>query len=135
MGQRYVGGELVVVVDVGDLERAAEFWTRVLGYVRAGDPETYLSLVPRDGVGVEILLQQVDDEKLTKNRLHLDLRTADLPSELARVRDLGATQLTTTPIVENGWTWHVLADPDRNEFCILQPPPQHTSSAAGGVSF
>ncbi|MEV5961011.1 VOC family protein [Kribbella sp. NPDC051952] len=122
--QRYVGGELVVVVDVRELERAAEFWTRVLGYVRDGKPEQYLSLVPRDGVGVEILLQQVDDEKLTKNRLHLDLRTSDLSSEVARVRELGATQLTATPIVEHGWTWHVLADPDGNEFCILQPPPQ-----------
>jgi hypothetical protein len=26
------------------------------------------------------------------------------------------------PIVEFGWTWHVLADPDDNEFCVLQPP-------------
>lgn len=23
---------------------------------------------------------------------------------------------------EDGWLWHILADPDGNEFCVLQPP-------------
>jgi hypothetical protein len=23
---------------------------------------------------------------------------------------------------EDGWSWHILADPDGNEFCVLQPP-------------
>jgi predicted enzyme related to lactoylglutathione lyase len=35
---------------------------------------------------------------------------------------LGARVLTESPIVENGWTWHVLADPEGNEFCVLRPP-------------
>jgi hypothetical protein len=29
-------GDLVVVLDCGDLDRAAQFWTNVLGYVRRG---------------------------------------------------------------------------------------------------
>ena len=111
-----------MVVDVADLERSADFWSKVLGYVREGASETYLSLIPADGIGVEILLQRVDDRKQGKNRLHLDLRTADLEAEVARVRGLGARQLTEAPIVEAGWVWHVLADPDQNEFCVLQPP-------------
>lgn len=115
-------GELVVVVDVGDLERAAAFWGGVLGYERVGEPNVYLSLVPADGVGVEVLLQKVADPKQGKNRLHLDLRTADLDVEVARVEALGARRLTEEPVVEAGWTWHVLADPDGNEFCVLQPP-------------
>ena len=126
MGERrpqwYLGGELVVVVDVGELERGAEFWGGVLGYVREGEPGKYLSLVPSDGVGVEVLLQQVADEKRVKNRVHLDLRTADLEAEVARVRGLGAEQVTAAPIVEEGWRWHVLLDPDGNEFCVLRPP-------------
>ena len=28
--------------------------------------------------------------------------------------------VTEEPIVESGWTWNVLADPDGNEFCILR---------------
>jgi predicted enzyme related to lactoylglutathione lyase len=35
---------------------------------------------------------------------------------------LGARRVTADPIEEYGWIWHVLADPDGNEFCVLQPP-------------
>jgi len=27
-----------------------------------------------------------------------------------------------TPVTEGGSQWHILADPDGNEFCVLQPP-------------
>ena len=120
--QSYARGELVIVLDAADLERAADFWCGVLGYRRTGSPGTYLSLIPADGIGVELLVQRVDDVKRDKNRLHLDLRTADLEAEVARVVALGATVLSAEPIVEDGWRWHVLADLDGNEFCVLQPP-------------
>ena len=64
----------------------------------------------------------ISDVKRDKNRLHLDLRTPDLEAEVARVLDLGATLLTSQPVVEDGWRWHVLGDPDGNEFCVLEPP-------------
>ncbi|MFD7153603.1 VOC family protein [Kribbella sp. NPDC059898] len=118
----YSNGELVVVVDVADLDRAAAFWTAALGYARAGESSTYQTLLPAGGPGIEILLQQVPDRKQAKNRVHLDLRTPDLDAEVARLLVLGARQLTADPLHEDGWTWHVLADPDGNEFCVLQPP-------------
>jgi predicted enzyme related to lactoylglutathione lyase len=120
----YARGELVVVVDCADLKRAATFWSAVLGYADAGgDSATYRSVLPVDGFGIELLLQRTDDAKHGKNRLHLDLRTRDLDAEVSRVMELGATRQTTDPIEEHGWLWHILADPDGNEFCILQPPP------------
>lgn len=121
--QRYPQGELVVVLDCADLERAAAFWTTVLGYRRqayGGGP--YLALVPQDGRGVELLLQRTGDRKGGKNRVHLDLRTDDLDSEVSRVQAAGGVVLTAEPVVEAGWRWHVLADPDGNELCVLQPP-------------
>ena len=69
-----------------------------------------------------MLLQRVPDVKGQKNRLHLDLRTPDLDAEVRRVLGLGATLLTSEPVTEDGWPWHILADPDGNEFCVLQPP-------------
>ena len=45
-----------------------------------------------------------------------------LPAEVGRVLDLGARLLTREPVTEDGWSWHILADPDGNEFCVLQPP-------------
>jgi predicted enzyme related to lactoylglutathione lyase len=122
----YLRGELVVVIDCADLERAARFWAGVLGYVPAG-PATgsYQSLLPVDEYGVEVLLQRTADAEPGKNHVHLDLRTRDLDAEVSRVTALGATVLTPRPIVEDDWTWHVLADPDGNEFCVLQPPPAY----------
>jgi predicted enzyme related to lactoylglutathione lyase len=121
--QPYARGELAIVMDTADLDRAADFWTEVLGYRREGrEADPYLSLVPLNGDGFELLLQRTDDPKLGKNRLHFDLRTADLDAEVDRVVACGASVLTAEPIVEHGWRWHVLADPDGNEFCVLQPP-------------
>jgi predicted enzyme related to lactoylglutathione lyase len=122
--QPYLNGHLVLVIDCGDLDRSARFWASVLGFVRDGPPGGhYQSLSPAGGQGVEILLQRVPEVKSGgKNRLHLDLRTADLSAETGRVVALGARQLTSEPVTESGWRWHILADPDGNEFCILQPP-------------
>ena len=123
---RYLGGELVIVIDCSQLDRSAEFWTGVLGYVRGGAPAgPYQSLLPADGSGAEILLQQVPDGKWGKNRLHLDLRTRELEPELNRLVSLGAQVRTEAPISEAGWRWHILADPDGNEFCVLQPPDSY----------
>jgi predicted enzyme related to lactoylglutathione lyase len=46
-----------------------------------------------------------------------------MDAEVSRVTALGATVITSEPVLEGGWAWHVLADPDGNEFCVLQPPP------------
>lgn len=80
---------------------------------------------PAAGPGAEVLLQRTHDAKNGKNRVHLDLRTRDLDAEVTRVTGLGATVLTGEPIVEGGMTWHVLTDPDGNEFCVLQPSPSY----------
>jgi predicted enzyme related to lactoylglutathione lyase len=122
MPHRYRNGELVIVVDCSDLDRSARFWAGVLGYAAGAAHGRYRSLTPEDGEGIEVLLQQVDDEKHGKNRLHLDLRTADLAAEVGRILGLGASLVTGRPVEEDGWRWHVLADPDGNEFCVLQPP-------------
>jgi predicted enzyme related to lactoylglutathione lyase len=115
---------LVVVLDCADLDRAAEFWCGALGYVGppAGTPGPYRQLLPANGDGLELLLQQVPEAKDGKNRVHLDLRVPDVEAELARLLALGARRTTGAPVEEDGWTWYVLADPDGNEFCVLQPP-------------
>ncbi|XVV08885.1 VOC family protein [Actinoplanes sp. CA-131856] len=115
--------ELVVVLDCSDLERSGAFWCGVLGYrAEPSSSGRYRQLRPADGPGVELLLQRVPEPKIAKNRLHLDLRVPDLAAETQRVTALGARRVTDEPIVEDGWSWHVLADPDGNEFCVLQPP-------------
>ena len=132
--QSYVRGHLVLVVDCGDLERSARFWASVLGYDRADPPGgPYQGLVPARGQGIEVLLQRVPEAKTGKNRLHLDLRTPDLDAEVERVVALGARQLTSMPVTEAGWRWHILADPDETNsaFCSRPPRTGNTSHQAG----
>jgi predicted enzyme related to lactoylglutathione lyase len=123
-------GELAIVIDCSDLGASARFWAQVLGFRDMGHSgERYRVLLPGDGAGVEVLLQRVPEAKQGKNRLHLDLRTGDLDAETGRILGLGARLLTREPVAEEGWRWHILADPDGNEFCVLQPPPRRQ---AGG---
>ena len=129
----YVRGELVVVIDCAHLDRSAAFWTGALGYIREGAAGgRYQSLLPADGKGAEILLQRVREGKHSKNRVHLDLRTRELEPELQRFLGLGATLLTDQPVSEAGWRWYILADPDGNEFCILQPPDSYWPDQRAG---
>jgi predicted enzyme related to lactoylglutathione lyase len=130
MPQPYPHGELVVVIDCSDLDQSARFWSGVLGYTAGTGPSSpgpasagsYRSLQPESCAGIDVLLQRVPEVKREKNRLHLDLRTPDLEAEVSRVLELGAALLTRQPVAEDGWLWHILADPDGNEFCVLQPP-------------
>lgn len=47
---------------------------------------------------------------------------------MRRLVGLGAQVLTGQPLTEHGWRWHILADPDGNEFCVLRPPDDYWMS-------
>ncbi len=57
--QFYRGGVLAAVVDCADLDRSARFWAQALGYTALATDGRYRSLMPADGSGAEVLLQQV----------------------------------------------------------------------------
>jgi hypothetical protein len=56
--------------------------------------------------------------KAVKNRLHLDLRPVDQAAEVARLEELGARRVS---VGQGDVGWVVMADPDGNEFDVLQP--------------
>ena len=63
---------------------------------------------------------RVPESKIGKNRLHLDLVPDDQEREVERLEALGATR---PDIGQSGnETWVVLADPEGNEFCVLDEP-------------
>ncbi|NGO76914.1 hypothetical protein G6045_14760 [Streptomyces sp. YC504] len=71
------------------------------------------------GEGRRLLFQRVPEKKTVKNRLHLDVHTAegrDRDEEVARLEALGARELyrIKEPIGE----WVTMADPEGNEFCV-----------------
>jgi predicted enzyme related to lactoylglutathione lyase len=114
------GVRIEFTLDCCDLERTARFWQAALALHVDGDIDgRYIAL---SGHGVSLTLQQVPERKSVKNRMHLDLLVEDLPHEVERLEQLGATRLTPIPRQEFDQTWFVLADPDGNEFCVAQEP-------------
>src|SRR5215213_10559698 len=67
---------------------------------------------------IRVLLQRTDDEKVSKERMHLDLETDDVEAEVRRLEGLGATRYDHQQ--ERGYDFWVLRDPWHNEFCVLQ---------------
>lgn len=107
-------------LDCSDLDRMTKFWRDAAGFVVDGVIEDrYVSL---RGHHVTLTLQRVDEPKIVKNRMHLDLLVDDLDSELRRLEELGARRLSPAANEEFGQTWFVLADPEGNEFCVAKAP-------------
>ncbi|MFE6779589.1 VOC family protein [Streptomyces sp. NPDC057702] len=109
-----------IAVDAHDIKALATFWTRVLDWqILYEDPEEIL--IGADATALPgIVFLRVPEEKAGKNRLHLDLTPdGDQQAEVDRVIALGArpADVGQGPDV----TWHVLADPEGNEFCVLRP--------------
>ena len=111
-----------LAVDAADPEKLARFWCAALGYeiVHDGDdPEDgdHEVLIVGGSGGLRMLFLENRDEKVVKNRLHLDFRPDDQEAEVKRLLDLGATEVD---IGQGDRSWTVLADPEGNEFCVLR---------------
>jgi hypothetical protein len=107
-----------LVLDCSDPEALAGFWAPALGYDRIGAAGQYVLLLPREPGAPKLLLQRVPEEKAAKNRMHLDIETSDIDAEAARLEHLGARRVTRDAQAEHGSHWHVMADPEGNEFCV-----------------
>ena len=111
-----------LVIDCHDHRRVGEFWRAVLGYevteTSDGPDDYYVQLTGPPGSGPTVLVVRTPDEKVTKNRLHLDVNATDRDqaAEVERILALGATRVD---IGQGDVSWVVLADPDGNEFCVL----------------
>ncbi|MFE1469758.1 VOC family protein [Nocardiopsis dassonvillei] len=149
--------DVQITFDTHDPRALSSFWRDVLGYVHPGPPgadlpegadplaawDAFLEQVgvPEDqrntrsaiedpeGRGPRLFFQRVPEDKMVKNRLHLDVRVAPglrgeermaaLEAECARLLALGATRVRRhepEPPMETGFI--VMADPEGNEFCL-----------------
>lgn len=106
------------VIDCADPDRLAEFWSAALGYQIGGAAGAYVALYPLNGVGPKLLLQRVAEDKVVKNRMHLDIEVGDIRAEVDRLVALGARRHADDPTSEHGSSWIAMADPEGNEFCV-----------------
>ncbi|MFI6335483.1 VOC family protein [Streptomyces sp. NPDC050535] len=113
-----------LVIDCADPERLAVFWSKVLGYVELGrEDDGSIEIGPPDGFGgpqPTLVLSPSGDRRAGKLRLHIDVNATDRDqdAELERLLALGARPADVGQAGTE--SWHVLVDPEGNEFCLLR---------------
>ncbi|MFI5527640.1 VOC family protein [Kitasatospora sp. NPDC051853] len=118
-----------VHVNIKALDSSAigNFWASALGWaVHSPGVTTYTGpaggLVWPEPVGLGICVVPVPEAKApAKNRTHLDLATTSPAHHAALVARLLALGATPADIGQGEVPWTVLADPEGNEFCVLEP--------------
>ncbi len=144
---RTVGRTVQVTMDCRDPWSQMLFWNEVLGYELPPPPpgfdswEAFKETLPPErrnfaaaaedpeGVGPRIFFQQVPEERVGKNRLHLDVRAAPglqgeermatLEAEADRLVALGGSRVERfEPSPPMGAGHLVMADPEGNVFCL-----------------
>ena len=110
-----------IVIDAHDLPKLARFWTHALGWQVLSEREREIVIGTDENAPVGICFMPVTDQKIVKNRVHLDITTEaqDRDQEIDRLLGLGAQRVDVGQTGKESWT--VLADPEGNEFCVIRP--------------
>lgn len=107
-----------LVVDSRDPLPLAEWWAEILGARLTEAPDgtpRWLADVP--GLPFDrFKVVPTLDERRVKNRVHWDVTTDDLDTLVHR-----GARVVREPTADD--RWHVLADPQGNEFCAFDPEP------------
>jgi predicted enzyme related to lactoylglutathione lyase len=115
-----------LVADANDPAGLARFWSTVLDWQIADETSDEVDVWPAgyaypDPVAVPIVFVPVPEVKTGKNRVHLDLASTSVAHQaelVSRAADLGARPVD---IGQGDVPWVVMADPEGNEFCVLEP--------------
>ena len=105
-----------ICIDAHDPAQLGTWWAEVLGWRHDVDADGDTVLHAPPGAGPNWIFLGVPDDKVVKNRIHLDFTPNDQQAEVERVIALGARHVD---IGQGEQSWVVLADPEGNEFCIL----------------
>jgi hypothetical protein len=119
-----------VIFDCHNLEVMSDFWCRALNYervhsgdgwiaIRAAEPELTEAMLMESAQSPALAFVLVNDEKIVKNRVHIDVTPIDRSQddEVGRLVALGAKRIN---IGQSGTSWVVMADPEGNEFCVME---------------
>ena len=115
-----------ITIDCNDPRRLAAFWSSLLEtpIVEPGpDRPNWLRLQPLGPAGPYMNFQPVEEQRVGKVRLHLDVLVNDLDAAVERVRSLGGIDIGTREELPRGRI-AVMSDIEGNEFCLLAPPGQ-----------
>lgn len=115
-----------LAIDSASPVSAARFWAQALGWeVSYESPEE--SVIAPAGFkypgtsAMPLVFVPVPEPKTAKNRVHLDLVSTSPDDQAAKVERLLALGAARIDIGQGDVPWVVMADPDGNEFCVLEP--------------
>ena len=115
-----------LVIDAADPSKLAVFWAAALGWEVAAEEPDEVVVAPAgfeypNAAALPLVFVPVQDKKSGKNRVHLDLSTASPEDQSAQVERVLALGAARADIGQGDVPWEVLADPEGNEFCVLEP--------------
>jgi hypothetical protein len=122
-----------LVADAAGPAGLARFWAAALGWEVAAEEPGEVVVWPRgygypDPVALPLVFVPVPEPKTGKNRVHLDLATTSAAHQAAEVERLLSLGATPADIGQGEVPWVVLADPEGNEFCVLDPRPVYAGT-------
>lgn len=110
-----------VVFDANDRVALARFWAAALGW-EYGEDQGYSSVTGGDGTLRRLEFVTTPNEKQSANWMHFDLSSTSIEDQrttVERLVELGARHIDIGQGPDPGH--FVLADPEGNEFCVLDP--------------
>ncbi|WP_420121453.1 VOC family protein [Nakamurella sp.] len=112
-----------LVLECRDPEALARFWCEVLDFVVLDRDQGAVEIGSRAGYAgpqPTIVFSPHDDPPPAQGRLHIDVNATDRDqdAELERLLALGARPADVGQTGDE--SWHVLADPEGNPFCLLR---------------
>jgi hypothetical protein len=115
-----------LVIDANDPPGLARFWAAALGWEAGAAEDGEVDVRPSgyaypDPVALPLVFVPVPEAKAGKNRVHLDLATESAPQQAALVERLRGLGARPADVGQGDVPWAVLADPEGNEFCVLEP--------------
>lgn len=109
-------------VDANDPAGLARFWAHALRWEVGAGSDSDVRLVPTDETSFGIAFRLVEEPKVGRNRIHFDLTSKSLEDQQESVSTLVALGARHLDVGQRADDPHVvLADPEGNEFCIIEP--------------
>lgn len=111
-----------IVFACRDPIRLGHWWAEALGWRVTGEASQAVTVeATGEDRPFSLVFVSVPEPKEGKNRLHLDLARTSLDEQAATVDRLLARGARRADIGQGNVPWVVLADPEGNEFCVLDP--------------
>jgi predicted enzyme related to lactoylglutathione lyase len=116
-----VGWMRSVVIDAHDPDRLAAFWCAALDVEVVERESDWVQLSPDPG-GTFLAFQPSSAPRPDRLVARPDIEVTDIDAARARVEQLGGSYVRTIQELK-GDHHYVMADPEGNEFCLVQPLP------------